>query len=414
MTEVSRGGNKNSGGQCMKSFFQEVASLMHQADPEAAFAIEFWDGDSVHFGDSPKFILRLISKKGAQRIISNGFLGFGEAYMAQEIEVDGDLQELLRLGLSIHFYEYNISTVRKIGYVLSSLMNRGSLLKSPRNSAYPYDRGNEFYSLYLDNSMAYSCAYFKSPEDSLDHAQDNKYDHICRKLQLKPGESLVDIGCGWGVMLIFAANHYGITGVGCTLSRNQVDYANTKIRELGLQDRIRVVYRDYRKLKGQFDKFVSIGMFEHVGKKYFPVFFKKVMQLLKKGGMGLLHSIGKDTPSKGDPWTMKYIFPGGYIPTLGEMVDGVGQVGFTILDVENLRLHYARTLDCWLQNYERNIEEVRRLVDESFVRRWRLFLTSSAAGFRYGQSRLFQILFSHGLNNDLPVTRDHIYNHELS
>jgi cyclopropane-fatty-acyl-phospholipid synthase len=183
---------------------------------------------------------------------------------------------------------------------------------------------------------------------------------------------------------------------------------------LGLQDNIRVVYQDYREMEGQFDKFVSIGMFEHVGKKYYPVFYKKVGQLLKPGGVGLLHSIGKDTPSGGDAWTGKYIFPGGYIPTIEEMTGGAGKDGFSILDVENLRLHYARTLDYWLENYERNIDKVKEMFDESFVRRWRLFLASSSAGFRYGQIRLFQMLFSNGLNNDLPMTRDHVYEYETS
>ncbi|MBN2364904.1 MAG: class I SAM-dependent methyltransferase [Calditrichaeota bacterium] len=393
----------------MKSFFKELASLMHQADPEARFVIRFWDGDSVHYGESPEFTLNLTSKRAAQQITGNGFLGFGEAYMAQQLDIDGSLEKLLRLGLSINFEDHKISTRRKIEFLLKSFINRGTLRRAPHNIKHHYDRGNEFYKLYLDKSMTYSCAYFKTPEDSLEVAQDNKHEHICRKLQLKLGESLVDIGCGWGGMLIYAARHYDITGVGCTLSRNQFEYANSKITEQNLQKQIQVVYQDYRDIKGKFDKFVSIGMFEHVGKRYFPVFFTKVRELLKKGGLGLLHNIGKDTPSKGDPWTLKYIFPGGYIPTISEMTTYAGKAGFSILDVENLRLHYARTLDCWLENYEWNIEKVKKLIDESFVRRWRLFLASSAAGFRYGESRLFQMLFSNGLDNDLSWTRDHIY-----
>ena len=406
--------NKIAGGNVMKAFFKNLANLMHQSLPEANFAIEFWDGDSIRIGESPEVTLLLTSKKGAQRIIEAGFLGFAEAYMGEELEIEGDLQALFRLGLAIDFHESKISLNQKLRFLLRTLLNRGTVRKAPKNITYHYDRGNDFYSLYLDKSMTYSCGYFIHPGDSLDQAQENKYNHICRKLLLKAGESLVDIGCGWSGMLIYAARHYDINGVGCTLSRGQFEFSNSKIRELGLQDRIKVVYQDYREMKGRFDKFVSIGMFEHVGKKYFSAFFKKVKQLLKEGGMGLLHSIGKDTPSAGDPWTLKYIFPGGYIPTISEMLDGAGKVGFSVLDVENLRLHYARTLDCWLDNYERNIDKVKKMFDESFVRRWRLFFCSSAAGFRYGESRLFQILFSNGLNNDLPTTREYIYHHKTS
>ncbi len=235
------------------------------------------------------------------------------------------------------------------------------------------------------------------------------YEHIARKLILKPNESLLDIGCGWGGMLIYAAQKYGITGVGNTLSQNQYEYANRKIKELGLQDQIEVLYQDYRHLSGKFDKVVSIGMFEHVGKKFIPAFIQKVSDLLKTGGLGLLHTIGKDTPSSSDPWLCKYIFPGSYLPALHEITREMGEIGFSILDVENLRLHYAKTLEMWAENYEQNVEKVMELFNEAFVRRWRLFFNISIAGFKFGESRLFQILFSNGLNNSLPTTRTHVY-----
>jgi cyclopropane-fatty-acyl-phospholipid synthase len=243
----------------------------------------------------------------------------------------------------------------------------------------------------------------------LEQAQLNKYEHISRKLLLKPGDSLLDIGCGWGGMLIYAAQKYGINGVGITLSKNQYEYADVKIKELGLDSQIKVIYKDYRHLSGSFDKVVSIGMFEHVGKKFIPIFIKKVSVLLKKEGLGLLHTIGKDTPSAGDPWTFKYIFPGAYLPCLAEIIREMGKTGFSILDVENLRWHYAKTLEHWVENYELNVKNVREMFDEAFVRRWRLFLNGSIAGFRYGNSRLFQVLFSNGINNDLPPTRAHVY-----
>ncbi|GAB4380930.1 MAG: cyclopropane-fatty-acyl-phospholipid synthase family protein [Calditrichia bacterium] len=393
----------------MKKTFQELAQFMHQNNPDCSFAIEFWDGDSIRFGEAPEVTLQIKSKSAARAIIGEGFLGFGEAYMADQVEVQGNLQELLRLGLSVRFDEIKLSLWKRFLLLLSYLRYRDTLKRSPKNIAHHYNLGNQFYAQYLDETMTYSCAYFENPEDSLHQAQLNKYEHVCRKLLLKPGESLLDIGCGWGGMLIYAAQKYGIYGVGNTLSKPQVEYARQKIKEAGLEDRIKILHKDYRELEGRFDKVVSIGMFEHVGKAFIPQFVKKVAALLKEKGLGLLHTIGKDYPSPGDPWTLKYIFPGGYIPTLSETVEALGKAGFSILDVENLRMHYAKTLDHWAENFESNIDALSEFVDRSLLRRWRLFLNASAVGFKYGHSRLFQILFSHGLNNELPLTRRHLY-----
>lgn len=383
--------------------------MMHQSDPRACFAIEFWDGDAIRFGNFPQVTLRLKTKSCAKKIIRKGFLGFGESYVKGDLEIENDLLKLFRLGFAIDFDDYRLSFWQKFRLLILSLKDSDTLRQAPKNISYHYDKGDEFYALYLDKSMTYSCAYFVKPDDSLEQAQLNKYEHIARKLLLKPNESLLDIGCGWGGMLIYAARKYGITGVGITLSKNQFQYANRKIKELGLQNQLEVLYQDYRHLSGKFDKIVSIGMMEHVGKRFIPTFIQKVSDLLKIGGLALLHTIGKDTPSAGDPWTFSYIFPGAYIPTLHEIVKEMGKTGFSILDVENLRLHYAKTLEKWTENFEGNIDKVRQLFDEGFVRQWRLFLNSTAAGFKYGNSRLFQILVSKGLDNTLPVTRAHVY-----
>ena len=197
--------------------------------------------------------------------------------------------------------------------------------------------------------------------------------------------------------------------MGITLSENQYDYVGRKIKELGLEQQIEVRLEDYRNLDQTFDKFVSIGMFEHVGKDYIPVFMEKMAQLVKPGGLGLLHTIGKDVESPSDAWIMKYIFPGGYIPNLSEVTQYMGENRLTVLDIENLRLHYARTLDRWAENFARNIDKVREMFDEYFVRMWWLYLNSCAAAFKYGEIRLHQFLFSNGLNNELPMTREHFY-----
>lgn len=393
----------------MKKVIKNIAQMMHQADPTACFAIEFWDGDAIGFGSFPEVILRLKTERSTKKIIRKGFLGFGEAYMEGELDIEKDIPKLLRLGFAVNFNEYCLSFWQKIQVVIFSLLNSSTLRRAPKNISFHYDRGNEFYELYLDKTMTYSCAYFSKPDDSLEQAQLNKYEHISRKLLLKPDESLLDIGCGWGGMLIYAARNYGITGVGITLSKNQFEYANHKIEELGLQNQLKVLYQDYRKLGDKYDKIVSIGMMEHVGKKFIPTFIQKVSDLLKSEGLALLHTIGKDTPSEEDPWTFNYIFPGHYIPTLHEIVKEMGKTGFSILDVENLRLHYAKTLEKWAENFEENLEKIRGMFDETFVRQWRLFLNSTAAGFKYGDSRLFQILVSKGLDNTLPVTRAHVY-----
>jgi cyclopropane-fatty-acyl-phospholipid synthase len=389
-----------------------IANLMHSAGPRSRFAFEFWDGEAIAYGNHPEVILRFRSKEGAKQVICSGFLGFGEAYMAGDIEVEGNLQKLLRLGICLRYDRRNLSFWQKIQFLAHSLATRNTLGRVPQNIEHHYDLGDEFYQLFLDQTLTYSCGYFNSETDSLEQAQLNKYEHICRKLALQPGEKLVDIGCGWGGMLIYAAQKHGIKGLGNTLSRNQCECAKRKIEELGLQNQIEVVLADYRDITGQFDKFVSIGMFEHVGKAFIPVFMHKVSQLLKKGGMGLLHTIGKDAESPGDLWVSKYIFPGYYIPNLAEIVGQMGRSGLSILDVENLRLHYARTLDHWADSYEKNVEKVRSMFDESFVRMWRLYLHACSAGFKYGSSRLYQILFSKGLTNGLPLTRKHLYQDE--
>ncbi len=390
-----------------------IANLMHRADPDSRFVFEFWDGEAIAYGNHPEMILRFRSKEGAKQLLCNGFLGFGEAYMAGDLEVEGDLQELLRLGICLRYDRLILSLWQKIQFLAHSLATRNTLGRTPQNIQHHYDLGKEFYQLFLDQTLTYSCGYFTSERDSLEQAQCNKYEHICRKLALQPGEKLVDIGCGWGGMLIHAAQNYGIDGLGNTLSRNQCEYVKRKIKQLGLQNQIQVVLADYRQISGEFDKFVSIGMFEHVGKTFIPVFMHKASQLLKKGGMGLLHTIGKDAESPGDPWILKYIFPGSYIPNLAEIVREMGLAGLSTLDVENLRFHYAHTLDRWAEKYEENVEKVRRMFDEPFVRMWRLFLHASSAGFKYGTSRLYQILFSDGLNNELPLTRKHLYQDEL-
>jgi cyclopropane-fatty-acyl-phospholipid synthase len=393
----------------MKQAMKELAALLHQTDSSASFSFEFWDGEIIGFGGAPKVKLRVKSLKAARSLFVEGFLGFGEAFMSGDLEVEGDLQEILRLGLITRFDERGYSLPQKLRFLPFALKTRNTSSRARSNIEYHYNRSDEFYALFLDETMAYSCAYFRGDEDSLEQAQRNKYDHIARKLMLQPGDSLIDVGCGWGGMLIHSAREYGIKGVGNTLSPNQYEYAKGKIGEFGLQERLDIQLRDYRELTGVYDKFVSIGMFEHVGKEYIPVYMAKVAGMLKKGGLGLLHTIAKDTASLTDAWLRRYIFPGGYLPSLDEIVREMGRAGLCILDVEGLRMHYAKTLDRWIANFENNADKVRKMYGENFVRMWRLYLNGSSAGFKYGETRLYQILFSNGLNNELPLGREYLY-----
>lgn len=394
----------------MKKTLQEILSALSNSDKTVSFEVRLWDGEKMNFGsDNPDIIISLNTKQAARRVLQSGILGFGEEYMAGNISVEGDFQKLTRLGTNPNIGRITLSLWTKLGIFMRHLASLNTLRQAPKNISHHYDRGNDFYRLWLDKSMTYSCAYFRQDEDILEQAQQQKYEHICRKLQLKENETLVDIGCGWGGMLIYAAKNYGVSGIGCTLSQPQVDLAIDKVKQEGLENQIKILLEDYRNLSGQFDKFVSIGMFEHVGKKFITGFMEKTRLLLKPGGIGLLHTIGKEKATSSDPWTRKYIFPGGYIPILDEIVREMGENSLIPIDIENLRLHYARTLDEWSKRFERNVEKIERMFDESFVRMWRMFLNGSAAGFRYGNIRVYQITFTNGLNNDLPLTRENLY-----
>jgi len=394
----------------MKKALQKLFRALNSNFPDIPFEVRFWDGETEIYGNgSTAFVLRFNTKTAARHLFNKGTLGFGEEYVAGNIDVDGDFQQLVRIGIDPRFQDIKLSLSTRMAIFLQHIKSLNTIRRSPRNIAHHYDLGNKFYRYYLDESMAYSCAYFRSNEDTLEQAQQQKYEHICRKLHLKKGETLVDIGCGWGGMLLYAARHYGVKGLGCTLSGHQAEYARARAAREGFEKDITISLEDYRNMKGQFDKFVSIGMFEHVGKSFIPTFMEKARELLKPGGIGLLHTIGKELNAAEDPWTMKYIFPGGYLPILDHVIRTMGERELVPVDIENLRLHYAATLDEWSKRFEANTQRIKEMFDDGFVRMWRMFLNGSSAAFRWGNIRLYQILFTKGLNNSLPMTREHFY-----
>lgn len=349
------------------------------------------------------FRVKMNRELSRRDLLRSTSLALGEAYMRGEIEVDRDLYEVLDLFMG------QMGKFKMNERSLHSLLHTSTGMKNQRKqvSAH-YDIGNEFYEMWLDETMSYSCGYFKNPDDTLFEAQVGKTDHILKKLHLKSGMTLLDIGCGWGFLLERAVEHYGVRGVGITLSDEQYRKVSEDIRGRHLEGKLEVRKMDYRELASsgiRFDRAVSVGMLEHVGRGQYERFLGQAAQVLKPGGLFLLHYISSQEEHPGDPWMRKYIFPGGVIPSLREIVDLMPEYHFHTLDVESLRRHYTRTLLCWRDNFQKHRTEIEEKYGEEFARMWDLYLASCAAAFHNGIVDLHQILVSKGINNDLPMTR---------
>lgn len=403
----------------MKSALDKLFKTLSLNSPETSFEIEFWDGAKEKYGSGiKKFKLVLKNKEVIKRILGGGSLGFGEEFMRGNILVEGDLQELVKMGYGQSRVNFQLSLKEKLKIFYNYISSLGTSLNAKRNISYHYDLGNDFYSLWLDPTLTYSCAYFKKESDTLEQAQLQKYEYISKKLQLKRGEALVDMGCGWGGMMFYAAENYGVQCEGYTLSEEQYNFVVEEIKKRKSADFVKVCLKDYRETEGTFDKFVSIGMFEHVGRKFHPVFFDVVKKILKPGGIGLLQTIGSSEDKPSDPWITKYIFPGGFIPTLPAICNIMNQKDLIFFDIENLRRHYNMTLDKWIKGFEENIDKIRQVLikflgngelAEEFLRRWRLYLNGSSVFFKTGNNHLYQITFSNGLHHQLPLTRNYLY-----
>jgi cyclopropane-fatty-acyl-phospholipid synthase len=278
---------------------------------------------------------------------------------------------------------------------------------SRENIHYHYDIGNDFYELWLDRELVYTCAYYANREMTLEEAQEAKMELVCRKLQLRKGERVVEAGCGWGSLALYMARHHGVSVRAFNISREQIEYARRRADREGLSDRVEFVDEDYRAIEGPYDVFVSVGMLEHVGRPHYRELGEAIDRSIHpERGRGLLHFIGRNQPEPLNAWIKRRIFPGAYPPALREVIGEVLEPwNFTVLDVENLRLHYARTLEHWLERYESSVDQVRAMFDEQFVRAWRLYLAGSQATFQAGCLQLFQIAFARGVTNDIPWTR---------
>jgi cyclopropane-fatty-acyl-phospholipid synthase len=407
-----------------------MQKLFHKLFSQATdipFSITYPDRTIVKYGGAgeSKFNLIFKTKKAMRAMLINADLGFGEAYMVGDIEFEGKMTDLMTMVMTTDL----LSDFRKVVYnplnilrhlpsharvFWQYLYQRHTYENDKRFISEPYDLGNEFYALWLDKDMQYTCGYFKTPEDSIDLAQEQKREQICRKLQLKSGETLLDIGCGWGGMLIYAAQHYGISGVGVTLSKEQAEESNRRIENAGLQDQIHVEHADYRDLPNQgrvFDKVVSVGCLEHIGKENHDLFFSIAKQSLKPEGTFVLHTIGKMKPGPPLAFGNKHVFPGVYTATLMEISQCLSKLDMRIQDVENMRLHYSYTAQRWLDAFEAHVDEIRDMYDEQLVRVFRIYLSHGVALMRYGGNELYQVIITPGIDNERPMTRDYLYGH---
>lgn len=336
-------------------------------------------------------------------------VGFGEAYADGRILVEGDLiaalaavyRSMSDLG-SENWYTKIIS--RSLAYA-----QRNSVHGARKNIHRHYDLSNDFFRLWLDSQLVYSCAYFPDASMTLDAAQVAKMDYISRKLNLQPGEHIVDIGSGWGALALHMAKFYGVTVRGFSISHEQVCWARRRAEELGLSHVVEFIEDDYRNISGKCDALVSVGMLEHVGPEHYGEMGRIIHRSLDPDGRGLLQSVGRNRPHPFSNWTTKRIFPGAYAPSLGQVMDMFEPWGFSILDVENLRHHYAKTSEHWLGRFENSANEVSAMFGQDFVRTWRLYLAGTVAGFRVGTLQLFQIVFARNDSERIPSTRAHLY-----
>jgi len=404
---LSAGTESDPRSQCRRSWNLERAVLRWVLQQAGApkLTVRLWDGTEIGDPRSDVGQIEITSPQVLYRLFWNPNLAFGECYSDGQLQIQGDLAEVL-LEVNRGLSRARVRTGERpfrIG------RNAHSLTRSRASVHHHYDLGNDFYQLWLDPRLVYTCAYYPHPDATLEEAQLAKLDLVCRKLRLRPGEKVAEAGCGWGALALHMARHYDVRVVACNLSTEQIQYARELAARERLTDRIEFLQEDYRNLTGTFDAFVSVGMLEHVGPENYVGLGHLMARILSPTGRGLIHSIGRNRPRALDPWTDKYIFPGAHPPSLREMMDLFEAPGFTVVDVENLRLHYARTCLDWLNRFDAVADQVRARFDDRFVRMWRLYLAASSASFTNGDLQLFQIVFNRSDDNSHPWTRTDWY-----
>ena len=406
----------------------EVLESITAGYPQRNFAVRLWNGEVWGNSASPQFTMVLKHPGTLRRmLLGANQVTLGEAYIYDDFDVEGNLEAAFEFGDYLVAHELELTEKLRLAGLLLRLPHgdhhhdrgllphlHGSLHSKHRDReaiGYHYNQSNDFYQLWLDRSMVYSCAYFERDGDDIDTAQTRKLDYLCRKLRLRSGETLLDLGCGWGGLILHAARHFGVRALGVTLSEPQAQLAQQRIRESGLSDVCEARVCDYRDLDptSQFDKIVSVGMFEHVGETRLPDYFQHVWKLLRSGSVFLNHGIAYSATyrRKGPSFTDKYVFPDGGLVPLGTTIRIAEACGFEVRDVESLREHYARTLRHWVRRLESRYEDAKRLTSETIYRIWRIYMSGSAHAFSIGRVNIYQVLFSkpeNGVTN-LPLSR---------
>lgn len=379
-------------------------------------ALELWNGQELHLAENPKVRLKINKPKGLFDLAKPNLGKLARGYVQRTYDLNGQMRDIISLGE--HFCGSQVRATIKPPRALSWWKHSKPVDR--KNISHHYDVSNAFYGLWLDQRRVYSCAYFKQAEDSLERAQEQKLDHICRKLDLHTDERLLDIGCGWGALILWAAEHYQVRATGITLSQNQHDYVQAQIQARGLQLRVQVFLMDYRDVPEQqsFDKIASVGMFEHVGRANLGQYFAKIYRLLKPGGLVLNHGItASSLHTKGlgsgiSEFIEEYVFPGGELVHVSQVLQSLSMHGLECWDVESLRPHYARTLWHWVERLEAQQQAAIALVGDEKYRIWQIYMAGSAHAFEHGWMSIFQILAGKPLSNGqfpYPLTRDHLY-----
>lgn len=377
--------------------------------------VTLWNGETVMpAAGEPLAHVRISNRASLLKLLADPELQFGECFCDGTLQVEGDMVGLLET--LIRALSETAPSAPPPRRVMERLRKRRAHTPSDSRESvrHHYDLGNAFYELWLDRQLSYTCAYFPSPDMTLEAAQVAKMDHVCRKVRLRPGETVVEAGCGWGALALHMATRYGVRVKAYNISREQLAYATERARAQGVRESVEFIEDDYRNIRGRFDAFVSVGMLEHVGRENYPELGAVIDRVLGADGRGLLHSIGHLKPDPLNAWIEKRIFPGAYPPSLREMLEVLEPSSFSVLDVENLRLHYALTLRHWVARFDQARERVAGMYDERFARAWRLYLCGSQAAFRAGEMQLFQVLFARGRSNRVPWTRAYLYDPSVS
>jgi cyclopropane-fatty-acyl-phospholipid synthase len=376
-----------------------VLARIQRTVASAPIRFELWDGFALGSMAGPCVgTVRFKSRRALFDWVWDPDLNLGETYMSGAVETRGDLTSILEA-----IYRALGNAKPRAWWLWQPPNDRRA---AQHNVHHHYDLGNDFYRLWLDREMVYTCAYFPTPHATLEDAQVAKMDLVCRKLCLKPGDHVIEAGCGWGSLALFMATHYGVSVRAFNISSDQIAYARSRAKVEGLTDRVDFLEDDYRNIRGTCDAFVSVGMLEHVGAADYPTFGRVIDRSLSDKGRGLLHFIGRNQPAPLNPWIRKRIFPGAYVPTLHEVFAHVLEPhAFSVLDVENLRLHYAKTLEHWRRRFGGSSQQVSAMFGDTFVRAWELYLAGSEAAFSTGALQLFQVLFARGADTAVPWTR---------